>query len=57
MKALADATDIQFLVKAFYEKVKADATIGYLFTEVAKLDFDAHLPVINSFWESVLFGI
>lgn len=47
--------DIEKLVDAFYEKVKADGQIGYLFTEVAKVDWTHHLPRMYDFWESVVF--
>ena len=33
-----------------------DEVIGYIFTDVAKLDLEAHLPIIGDFWESLLFG-
>ncbi len=32
-----------------------DEVIGYIFTDVAKLDFDHHLPIIGDFWETMLF--
>lgn len=41
---------------SFYGRAMNDPTIGYLFTDVAKLDLDRHLPVIGDFWESILFG-
>jgi hemoglobin len=48
--------DIEFLLTRFYEKSFADDVIGYIFTEVAHLDLDAHLPVITNFWEDLLLG-
>ncbi len=48
--------DIELLVDSFYGKVKADAVIGYLFTDVAQLDFEHHLPVMYRFWETTLLG-
>ncbi len=47
--------DIEKLVNAFYNKVKTDDVIGYLFTEVAKVDWEAHLPKMYNFWENILF--
>jgi hemoglobin len=32
-----------------------DETIGYIFTDVAKLDLKHHLPIIGDFWETLLF--
>ncbi|WP_205695591.1 group III truncated hemoglobin [Conexibacter sp. SYSU D00693] len=49
--------DVERLVRAFYERAMSDTMIGYLFTDVAKLDLDEHLPVIASFWETILLGV
>jgi hemoglobin len=48
--------DCERLVRAFYGRALADAMIGYLFTDVAKMDVEAHIPVIASFWETILLG-
>ncbi len=48
--------DCAELVRAFYTKALDDAVIGFLFTDVAKLDLEHHLPRITSFWETVLLG-
>lgn len=48
--------DVERLVRAFYEQAMADEVIGWLFTDVAKLDLEAHLPRIADFWETVLLG-
>ena len=53
---LADRTDVERLVTAFYLRAFADPLIGPVFTEVARMDLDAHLPVMCDFWESVLFA-
>ena len=47
--------DIEKLVNAFYEKVKTDEVIGYLFTDVAKVNWELHLPKMYDFWENILF--
>ena len=33
-----------------------DPIIGYMFTDVAQLDLEAHVPEITSFWETILLG-
>lgn len=48
--------DLFMLLKKFYEKLLNDETISYIFTDVAKLDMQQHLPVIVDFWDMVLFG-
>ncbi|QCK16731.1 group III truncated hemoglobin [Mangrovivirga cuniculi] len=55
-KDIKSREDIEKLVTAFYKSVLKDKTIGYFFTEVVKLDFDKHMPVMFDFWESVLLG-
>lgn len=47
--------DLYLLMKTFYEKLLADKSIGYLFTDVAKIDLDHHLPILVDFWDSLLF--
>jgi hemoglobin len=55
---VADLTtreDIDQLLREFYSRAMVDDVIGYLFTEVAQLDLDHHLPTIGNFWEQILF--
>ncbi len=47
--------DIDDLMREFYAKAVADEVIGYIFTDVAKLDLEHHLPIIGDFWEELLF--
>lgn len=48
--------DLLLLVKRFYDKLLADASISYLFTEIAQINLEHHLPVLVDFWDSILFG-
>jgi hemoglobin len=48
--------DCEALVRAFYSKALTDGVIGFLFTDIAKLDLEHHLPRITRFWETVLLG-
>ena len=48
--------DCERLVRAFYGRALTDPMIGYLFTDVAKLDLEAHVPVLTDFWETLLLG-
>ncbi|WP_299339342.1 group III truncated hemoglobin [uncultured Psychroserpens sp.] len=46
--------DILLLVTKFYEKVRANETLGPFFNETIK-DWDTHLEHLTTFWESSLF--
>ncbi len=55
-KDLRYREDIALVVETFYQSAIKDKEIGYIFTDVAKLNLEAHIPVICDFWETVLFG-
>ncbi|MBL7892859.1 MAG: group III truncated hemoglobin [Bacteroidia bacterium] len=48
--------DIKLLIDAFYKRVIADPIIGFIFTDVVALSWEKHIPIMNSFWSSVLLG-
>jgi hemoglobin len=48
--------DCERLVRAFYGRALTDPIIGFIFTDVAHLDLDEHVPTITSFWETILLG-
>lgn len=48
--------DCERLVRAFYGRALTDPMIGFLFTDVARLDLEAHVPRITAFWETILLG-
>ena len=54
-KDIQNRSDIEILVKAFYEKVKTDALIGHIFNDVFQINWKTHLPVMFDFWENTLF--
>ena len=47
--------DIRLLMERFYDKLLADESISYLFTDVAKINLEEHFPVLVDFWDSILF--
>ncbi len=47
--------DIRLLMERFYDKLLADESISYLFTDVAKINLEHHFPVLVNFWDSILF--
>ena len=52
---LAGRADIERLVNTFYEKIRSDDLLGFIFNDVAKTDWAAHLPRMYAFWETMLF--
>lgn len=42
-------------MQSFYDKLLADPSISYLFTDIAGIRLEEHLPVLVDFWDSVLF--
>ncbi len=55
-KEIENIDDIKLLVDEFYKKVLLDKTIAHFFNDVAKVDWEKHLPVMYSFWTTLLFG-
>lgn len=53
---LSTPADIRLLIDTFYEKVKADEVIGFIFNEIAQVNWAHHLPVMYAFWEFLLLG-
>jgi hemoglobin len=48
--------DIRTLIDSFYKKVIVDPVIGSIFTDVVKLSWEKHIPIMYSFWGTVLLG-
>jgi hemoglobin len=48
--------DCEVLVRAFYGRALTDPIIGFIFTDVAKLDLESHVPHVTAFWETLLLG-
>lgn len=55
-KDITNKPDIELLVNTFYDKVKTNKIIGHIFNDVAKVDWEHHLPKMYSFWASLLLG-
>ena len=53
---IQNKADIETLINAFYDKVRKDETIGYIFNETIGDDWSHHLPVMYHFWNMVLFS-
>src|SRR5690625_3181432 len=47
--------DISLLVHQFYGKVENDERLGYIFNDIAQVEWDTHLPTMVDFWSNILF--
>ncbi|WP_296149871.1 group III truncated hemoglobin [uncultured Flavobacterium sp.] len=55
-KDIEDKGDLEILISLFYTKLFADNSINFIFTDIAKINLEEHLPILVSFWELSLFG-
>ena len=56
MQDIENKQDIELLINEFYKKVMADPFIGPFFTKVAHFSWVIHIPIMVSFWETILLG-
>ncbi|WP_395749644.1 group III truncated hemoglobin [Prosthecobacter sp.] len=47
--------EIETLVNTFYDRVRTDEVLGFIFNDVARTNWTTHLPKMYAFWETVLF--
>jgi hemoglobin len=52
---ISGRAEIETLVNTFYERVRADDLLGFIFNDVAQTNWATHLPKMYAFWETVLF--
>ncbi len=53
---IVNREDVILFVDTFYGKVMTDEVIGFIFSDVAGIDWSKHLPKMYNFWSSLLFG-
>ncbi len=56
MKDIETRKDIESVVNNFYDKVRKDDVIGFIFNDIAKVNWETHLPVMYDFWEFTVLG-
>lgn len=54
-KDIENREDIKLLIDNFYDKVKVDPLISFIFNDITKVNWEKHLPVMYDFWENALF--
>jgi hemoglobin len=53
---IKNRADIEKLVTIFYGRVMEDPAISYFFNDVAKVNWENHLPKMSDFFENILFS-
>ncbi len=54
-KDVLKRSDIEDIVARFYQAMLKDPIVGFIFTDIAKIDLEHHLPIIVDFWADSLF--
>jgi|UniRef100_UPI00378324F2 hemoglobin len=47
--------EIETLVNTFYDRVRGDELLGFIFEKIAQTNWQTHLPKMYAFWETVIF--
>lgn len=53
-KDIENRSDIELFVRAFYEKIKQNEHIGFIFNDIVDMNWEHHIPLITDFWETIL---
>jgi len=53
---IENSEDVKKLIDTFYSKVREDEIIGYIFNDIAQVDWPHHLPKMYAFWSFLLLG-
>ena len=48
--------DVELLVNSFYEKVNKNAVLSPVFNDIARTNWEHHLPKMYAFWSGILLG-
>jgi len=56
MPDITTEADVRVLVDTFYNKVREDALLDPIFSDVAKVDWEHHLPKMYAFWNGMILG-
>lgn len=56
MHDVRNRADIESIIRCFYTDTLSDPIIGFIFTDIAKIDLAQHLPIIIDFWQDALFA-
>jgi len=52
---VTNRADIEEITARFYDQMLKDPVVGFIFTDIAQIDLQSHLPVIVNFWSDIVF--
>lgn len=55
MKDIRNDDDIRLLVETFYGRVQDNERLNHIFSNVARVHWDHHLPKMIDFWSNLIF--
>ncbi len=55
IRDLEGRAEIEQLVNQLLRRVRGDEVLGFIFNDVAKTNWETHLPKMYAFWETVVF--
>ncbi len=55
MRDLESGEDIELLVNSFYASIEENDVLNHIFNNIAKVDWEHHLPKIYDFWQTLVF--
>jgi len=56
MNDIETEADVALFVERFYARVRQDDELGFIFDDVARVNWSEHLPRITNFWSSMLLN-
>ena len=56
MKDIQNRADLELLIGSFYQKLLQDDKVNFIFTDIAKINLEHHLPILVDFWEQIVFN-
>ena len=55
IKDVTTRADIEEIIARFYDAMLKDNIVGFIFTDIVKINLEHHLPIIVDFWADSLF--
>jgi hemoglobin len=57
MRPIETEADVRALVDEFYGAIRNDALLNPIFSDVAQVNWEHHLPKMYAFWNGLILGI